>query len=357
MTTSLDHEVLTYSNCPVPNALLTALESRRLAEAGITLEVLTGTLGALHFTYDHPRYTRFGGEIPPLISEGLRAPGRTRLLGITRFAGRQGFYAAADSALTAPSDLRGTRIGVSSAAIRILRRDLGIYRELDPWAQTLTALGTWEARGLLSTLQSGGVELDEVRLVAIETPGVDLSPNQLHASPSVRGADLFPAVAVHQAAILDSERVDALFSRLPWAAELEDLCGARLLTNLSDNDRNIYASVWTVSAVLVEAHPDLVQRMVDAVVDAGVWARDHDDEVVGIHAENLGVAPAAIGRGFGSEFAQNLIPRLDDYTFNLVEQTQRFLYDRNLIDRLTDLSRWAAPAFLVESRRQLVKGA
>lgn len=221
----------------------------------------------------------------------------------------------------------------------------------------MNALGTWEARGLLSTLDRGALALSDVELVAIETPGVDLPPAQLHASSSLKGADLFPAVAAHQAKILESGRVDALFSWLPWAAELEDLCGAKILLDLSDDERDVYASVWTVSADLVEAHPDLVQRMVDAAVDAGVWARDHDDEVVGIHAENLGVAPAAIGRGFGSDFAQHLVPRLDDYTFNLVEQTQRFLYDRNLIDRLTDLSRWAAPAFLIESRRQLVKGA
>ncbi len=102
-TTSVDRDVLAYSNCPVPNALLTALETGVLAEQGIALEVLSGAQGALHFTYDHPAYTRFGGEIPPLVSEGLRAPGRTRLLGVTRFAGRQGFYVRADSPVRSAS--------------------------------------------------------------------------------------------------------------------------------------------------------------------------------------------------------------------------------------------------------------
>ncbi len=211
-TTPVERDVLAYSNCPVPNALLTALEAGLLAQEGIALEVLSGAQGALHFTYDHPAYTRFGGEIPPLVSEGLRAPGRTRLLGVTRFAGPQGFYVCADSPVRSPAELAGRRVGVSAAAIRILRRELGDYRQLDPWRQTLIALGTWEARGLLSTLERGGVKLGDVDLVAIETPGVDLPADRLSAATSVKGADLFPAVAHHQAGVLDAGTVDALFT-------------------------------------------------------------------------------------------------------------------------------------------------
>lgn len=351
-TTSVDRDVLAYSNCPVPNALLTALETGVLAEQGIALEVLSGAQGALHFTYDHPAYTRFGGEIPPLVSEGLRAPGRTRLLGVTRFAGRQGFYVRADSPVRSPADLAGRRVGVSAAAIRILHRELGDYRQLDPWPQTLIALGTWEARALLSTLARGGARLADVDLVVIETPGVDLPADRLNTATSVKGADLFPAVAHHQAAVLDAGGVDALFSWLPWAAELEDLSGARVLADLSDDQRNLYASVWTVSAQLVETHPDLVQRLVDAAVRAGQWAGHHHDEVVTIHAANLGVAPAAIDRGFGPDFAEHLVPGLDQSELDLLDQTQRFLLDNDLIDHRVDLEHWAAPEFLAASLLQ-----
>lgn len=41
-TTDVDHDVLAYSNCPVPNALLTVLESNLLAGNGISLNVLSG---------------------------------------------------------------------------------------------------------------------------------------------------------------------------------------------------------------------------------------------------------------------------------------------------------------------------
>ncbi|AMU26595.1 2'-hydroxybiphenyl-2-sulfinate desulfinase [Mycobacteroides abscessus] len=355
-TTPVERDVLAYSNCPVPNALLTALEAGLLAQEGIALEVLSGAQGALHFTYDHPAYTRFGGEIPPLVSEGLRAPRRTRLLGVTRFAGPQGFYVCADSPVRSPAELAGRRVGVSAAAIRILRRELGDYRQLDPWRQTLIALGTWEARGLLSTLERGGVKLGDVDLVAIETPGVDLPADRLNTATSVKGADLFPAVAHHQAGVLDAGTVDALFSWLPWAAELEDLYGARVLADLSGDQRNLYASVWTVSAQIVETHPDLVQRLVDAAVRAGQWSRHHHDEVVTIHAANLGVAPAAIDRGFGPDFAEHLVPRLDESAINLLDQTQRFLLDNDLIDHPVDLEQWAAPEFLAASLNRSTPG-
>ena len=138
-TSSAVH-TLAYSNCPVPNALLVGRESQLLAEAGINLDVLGGPLGSLHFTYDHPAYTRFGGEIPPLVSEGLRAPGRTRLLGVTLFEGKLGFYAA-DPTLTAPEQLAGHRVGVSASAIRILRGDLNT---------TMTAIGTARNWGIIN---------------------------------------------------------------------------------------------------------------------------------------------------------------------------------------------------------------
>lgn len=340
---------LTYSNCPVPNALLTANVSGILKEAGIQLDLLSGKQGEVHFTYDRPNYTRFGGEIPPLISEGLRAPGRTRLLGLTPVLGRWGYYVLADSPIRTPADLAGRRVGVSDAASRILRGNLGDYLQLDPWRQTLIALGTWEARGLLHTLESAGLTLGDVELVRIENPFVDVPTEKLHAASSLKGTDLFHDVTSQHAAVLEQNRADTLFAWLPWAAELEDRIGARPVLDLSTDKRNTFVSTWTISSELVSQQPEKVQQLVDTVVDAGLWAQNNGEAVARLHADNLGVSPSSIRKGFGADFHQRLVPRLDAEAFAILERTQQFLLDKKLLHRPVELARWAAPEFLNNS--------
>ena len=351
-STQVPSATLTYSNCPVPNALLTALGSGILGEAGIELDILSGKQGVVHFTYDLPSYTRFGGEIPPLLSEGLRAPGRTRLLGITPLLGRNGYYVRGDSPIRKPADLAGRRVGVSASATRILRGELGDYLELDPWRQTLVALGTWEARALLHTLEAGGLSINDVELVRIENAFVDVPQERLQAASSLKGTDLFPNAAVQQATILEQGRADALFSWLPWVGELEARIGARPVIDLGQDARNAYASVWTVSSALVESRPEVVQRLVDAVVDAGLWAQQHGDEVVRLHADNLGVSEDSIRKGFGPDFHQHLVPRLDADAFAILARTQQFLLDKKLLHKPVALDRWAAPEFLNNSLKR-----
>ncbi len=351
-STQVPAATLTYSNCPVPNALLTALSSGILSEAGIQLDILSGKQGAVHFTYDQPAYTRYGGEIPPLLSEGLRAPGRTRLLGITPVLGRKGYFVRGDSPIQKPADLAGRRVGVSASATRILRGELGDYLELDPWRQTLVALGTWEARALLHTLEAGGLSINDVELVRIESPGVDVPPERLQAASSLKGADLFPDVAGQQAAILEQGRADALFAWLPWAAELEARIGARPVIDLGQDARNAYASVWTVSSELAARQPEVVQRLVDAAVDAGLWAQENGDAVTRLHAENLGVTENGIRQGFGPDFHQHLVPRLDTEAFAILARTQQFLLDKKLLHEPVALDLWAAPEFLNNSLKR-----
>jgi 2'-hydroxybiphenyl-2-sulfinate desulfinase len=92
-----------------------------------------------------------------------------------------------------------------------------------------------------------------------------------------------------------------------------------------------------------------VQRLVDAVVDAGRWAMDHGVQTTQLHAENLGVSEKAISLGFGSDFHRHLIPRLDENALAILERTQSFLLDRELIPHPVHLNHWAAPDFLNRS--------
>ncbi|WP_396932490.1 2'-hydroxybiphenyl-2-sulfinate desulfinase [Mycolicibacterium sp.] len=251
----------------------------------------------------------------------------------------------------------GRQIEVSGAAIRILRGELGDYLDLAPWPQTLTALGSWEARALQHTLAAGHLTLDDVELVPIENPWVDVPEQRLARTASLRGTDLFTDAAGHQAAVLTGGAVDTLFSWLAWGPELEARIGARLVLDLGTDARNDYATLWTVSAELVERRPEVVQALVDGVVAAGRWAAEHRAEVITQHAANLGVAESSITAGFGADFHRSLTPTLDDAALGVLSGTQTFLLDHRLLTRQVDLRRWAAPQFLTSAVAQTLKGS
>ena len=153
---------LYYSNCPVPSAFVVAIRAfeKEFAARGVRFSVLPSEHSTTHFSGDLPAYFRFGGEIPPLVTQGLRAPGTTRLIGLTPLRGIQGYFVRADSGLKSPADLKGKRVGIAYNA-RHLVNALGDvdYLGLHPWDQTMCALGTWELRALLHTLALGGLRL------------------------------------------------------------------------------------------------------------------------------------------------------------------------------------------------------
>ena len=338
---------IAFSNCPVANALLLAEHTGKLAQQGIALSQLTFGQGVTHFAYDHPAYTRFGGEIPPLISEGLRAPGRTRLLGVTILSPRQGFYVHNSSKIASPSELKGRRIGLSRAAQNILSGRLGEYRTLAPWEQTVFALGSWEVRALKHTLAAGNLRIGDVTLESVQNPWVDVSAPKPDDGRGFFSGELFSTAVASQSEILESGKVDALFSWLPYAAELE-IKGLAVPVLVLSGDENAWASVWTVSAELVNKRPEIVQRLVAAVVEAASWAADHPAEAISIHASNLGVSEKAVTLGFGEKFFNELRPSLDAQAIRLLKQTQRFLLDAGLIENLVKIDNWSASEFLAK---------
>lgn len=346
---------LYYSNCPVPSAFVIAVRAfeKEFAARGVRFSVLPSEHSTTHFSGDLPAYFRFGGEIPPLVTQGLRAPGTTRLIGLTPLRGIQGYFVRADSALKGPADLKGKRVGIAYNA-RHLVHALGDvdYLGLHPWDQTMCALGTWELRALLHTLALGGLRLSDIELVDVRTPwSLSLADAQAAAAHSPK--HLFRDTASREgndqiAAVLDG-RCDAIFSFLAYGAEIERRGQLRLLADLGERREDDYVSAFTVSAGLAKERPDIVQAVMDVCVMAGEWAKTHPDEVCAIMAENLGVSPQSVPRGYGEGFHTTLVPRLDDDAVRLLGQTQRFLVDNGLMPAPVDVTAWADRRFLDQS--------
>lgn len=349
---------LYYSNCPVPNAFLVAVKrfADRLAGRGVDCQLLPPEMSATHFAFDHPCYTRFGGEIPPLLSEALRAPGATRLIGLTRCHSRQGLLVRPDSDLGGPADLAGRRIGITTNGRAMLRPETAALVDDtgapvdDPWLTTQRALGTWEARGLINTLANAGLALEAVTLVEVPNPWAAHRKADAEAASSFAPRDLFPDACSPagnpQLRALREGTVDAVFSFLPFLSQAIQNGHARLLYDLGRDAANDYMSAWTVSTAAVDKAPHAVQALVEVVREAADWAAEHGDETAALHAENLGLSVTAVVDALGEDFHRHLRPSLEAEDLAVLEQTQAFLRGRGLLGQGVDLEAWVEPGFL-----------
>ncbi|MEC9340406.1 MAG: 2'-hydroxybiphenyl-2-sulfinate desulfinase [Pseudomonadota bacterium] len=344
-----------YSNCPVPNAFLLAVKKfgGEFEARGLRFDLLPPDQSATHFAFDHPGYSRFGGEIPPLLSEAVRRPGATRLIGLTRCHSRQGLLVRVDSELRTPEDLRGRHIGITANGRAMLDRTTARLDSDDPWDTTQRALGTWEARGLLSTLAAGGLTLDDISLVEVRNPWAAHRKSDAEASKSFAPSDLFPDATSPagnpQLRALNAGEVDAVFSFLPYLAQSEQDGWGRLLFDLAEDPMNDYVSTWTVSAALLDDAPEVVQAAVDVVVQAARWARQQPGAARQLHAENFGVSEAAVSAALGQQFHLGLEPLLDDTHLEQLDRTQAFLVSRGILPQPVDLNAWVAPEFLARN--------
>jgi 2'-hydroxybiphenyl-2-sulfinate desulfinase len=350
--------ILYYSNCPVPTAFLVAVKkfTQTLANRGLVCELLPPERSATHFAFDHPSYTRFGGEIPPLLSEAVRDPGTTRLIGLTRCHSRQGLLVAPQSRINEISDLAGCRIGITGNGLAMLRPETAGLLDRqgdplsDPWLSTQRGLGTWEARALLNTLATAALSLEEVTLVDIANPWAAHRKKDAENATSFAPKDLFPDACSPagnpQLKALVDGHVDAVFSFLPFLSQTIINGHARLLHDLADDPANDYVSTWTVSTGLAWEHPEAVQALVDVVCQAAEWAAANPVETAQLHADNLGLSRAAVTDALGTDFHRKLKPSLAKEALETLELTQAFLQERGLVGAGVDLHKWADPQFL-----------
>jgi 2'-hydroxybiphenyl-2-sulfinate desulfinase len=256
-----------------------------------------------------------------------------------------------DSDIREAASLRGRKVAMTRNAIAVLRSLEGEnYLGLGPWEQTQMALGSWEARGLINTLATANMTIADVEVVEVPNPWAAHTLKSAEESSSFAPKDLFPEPASprgnRQVRALVEREVDAIFSFLPYSAQMELNGFGRLLLDLSKMPGNDYVSAWTASSALVESDPDAVQAVMQEVVETGKWAMDHRDEIVRSHAENLGVSEAAILKGFGEDFNRYLIPTLSADDLAGLERTQQFLVARNLLPQRVKLENWIEPRFL-----------
>ena len=344
-----------YSNCPVPNAFVIAIKvfEQELADRGVHFSLLPSSNSSTHFAGDLDAYFRLGGEIPPLVTQGLRAPGTITLIGLTRLRGMQGLFVNARSDITDPAELKGKRIAMAYNARMLLDGfDQADYLALNPWDQTMVGLGMWELRCIQNTLALADLTVDDVDLVEVKNPwSISLAEAESAATHSPR--DLFKDTSTAegnpQVEALLAGKVDAIFSFLPYAAELAQRGEARIIRNLVPRTEDDYMSTFGVSTALVEKHPEIVQAVMDVTVMAARWAADHPYETAAIHAENLRVNPESFWIAYGPKYHKHLVPSLGPKDVATLNQTQDFLVRHRVLEKAVDVDQWRDDRFLNQS--------
>lgn len=341
-----------YSNCPVPNAFIIAIRvfEQELADRGVHFSLLPSSNSSTHFAGDLDAYFRLGGEIPPLITQGLRAPGSITLIGLTRLRGMQGMFVKTDSEIFSPADLKGKRIAMAYNSRMLLDGfDRAAHLAMNPWDQTMVGLGMWELRCIQSTLALAGLTTDDVELVAVKNPW-SITLEEAEAATTHSPRDLFKNTSTAegnpQVAALLSGDIDAMFSFLPYAAELAQRGEARIVRNLVARTEDDYMSTFGVSTALVKNHPEVVQAVMDVTNMAAKWAADHPYETAEIHAENLRVSPESFWIAYGPKYHKHLTPSLGPKDMATLTQTQDFLVSHKVLDNPVNLAEWSDDRFI-----------
>lgn len=332
-----------YTRCPVPTASGLAYRLGLFDQmfAGTQYEVrnikeLDRDNWDTHFSHTQDCSFREGGGSPPVWA---RAAGTdTRLLGITFMEEVLGIYVRADDPVDSVSSLVGRRFA------------------LPVWPKLPFNFYRFAAeKGFCSALRVHGLSERDVQFVDVYE---DDDPHDfINPDPVIMAKRAGRCYYDTQMKALISGDVDVIFAKGGEIANLEREAGGairrlydlRQAPSMDDRVNNSTPRLLTVSASLVDEHPQAVVLYVRTLIKAAHWALRHPDAARSLLAEELAVRPEDIVESFGTDFADKLMPRLDAPMFHALEVMKSFLRDRGYIENDFSARDWAAPRLLEQA--------
>lgn len=324
--TPTEVDTIWYTRCPVPTASGIAIDTGILAERFATERVTVSSIRASgdpavresHFDHSLERSFREGGSIPPLHARSL---GReTRVVGLTWVEEFQSLLAVPESGIRSPEDLRGRRV--------LMPRHGGERIDFEH-AMAL--------RGLEATLAVAGLTLADVEIVDVRTEVGQL----VEREGSYRNEHYrFELAALHDG------YGDVFYAKGAPAREtiarhdLHPVLDLRASPDLRDRVNNGTPRPITVSAELLDARPDLVQRYLAALVDAALWAREHRERSFEILAAETGASVASARAAYGPSAPDRLLPSWDPRLVELLTFEKDFLLTNGFLAGDVDIDAW-----------------
>lgn len=321
-----------YTRCPVPTASGIAHDlgwlTEEFAADGLDVGVLQDAPAEIarhHFDHELLGLFREGGNVPAIVARSQGA--RTRLIGLTWIDEWQSILVRPGSGISSPSDLAGRRLA--------LPRWAATRAESFPRAMAL--------HGFKNVLEAGGLSLDDVTLVDVETPRGDVG-----ARTSAPGARTGSAGAFAGLDRLAAGDVDAVYVKGAQSAEraaelglvvgvsLDDLPDPRLRVN-NGTPRPI-----TVHEDLLRERPDVVTRFLVRTLRAADWAATHLDEVREILGRETRSGADGVRTAYRDGFHTALHPDLGAARLTLLDRQKTFLRTYGFAVSDVDVEAWAA---------------
>lgn len=331
-----------YTRCPVPTPVGLAAQlgylEKTFADAGIALKSIIDSpdraIRQSHFNHTLEWSFRHGGNVPPIRA---RSEGRdTRLVGITWTDEFQAIITLPSTGIRSLLDLVGRRVGVP-------RRPEGIVDFM-----RATAL-----KGIVSALSLGGLKIEDVVLSDIVIEDSVLASQE---GPSLFGLKRRQSFGEEIIALLRGE-VDAIFVKGTAGISAANLIGAVQVVEFGFHpDPKIRINsgsprVLTVDGRLAEERPDLVERLVEVIHKASVWAEDHPDETRRFIAREAGATEEQVLAANGPEVHRHLGLGLDVELVDAVSHYKNFLHEWGFLQDNFDIGSWIDGRFVAARER------
>lgn len=319
----LHPECIWITRCPVPAASGVAwslgwmtdafapdgIAVKRVQEAGLNL-VAADPERQAQFLF------REGGNIQALAARALGAP--TRVIGLTWIDEHQAIMVRPDAHIMEPADLKGLRFALPGFA-RTRGESIGRGMSL---------------HGIKSALALGGLGLEDVRLVDVPAPPVEL--------PSTQGMRrLWLGLEW-----LATGRVDAVYVKGAAAAEHAARLGLSVAVDLDAYPsrlarvNNGTPRPITVHEYMIEHHFDLVVRFLEQTLRAADWASTHLSELKRILMSETLAGSAAVDVAYRGDFHRSLHPDLSADRVEMLRAQADFLWLHGFLDARVQVDQW-----------------
>jgi len=341
-----------YTFCPVICASHIALEKHwfqdEFEKDGINISHIS-TLPTeewqSHFTHKHKLLFRDGGNIPPIWAKSEGAD--TKVIGMIWADRGQSIMVPKESPIKSVAELKGKKVALP-------RRTGNLIDFRRAMAQ----------RGIIMALKAYGLTEDAVQWVDIPVDVPDIAAEE-DTAPKKDGWVIAPKTdwktpQEPEVEALRQGAVDAIYSSNGIELVLEREESARVLYTISDYPDWKYSVninfpiICTVSTDFAVKHPDLVTRWMKVMLRAGIWAREHPDEVMAIMsgAAETELSAADLRRYYRDDFFMHLVPDLTDMGIEALEIEKNFLKEHGFINNDFDVKSWVDPSFLSDAVRE-----